>query len=341
MEVKPAIDELSATGPFVVKTLSYAEAGAAALIDAMAEDASVVALGEDLGRGGIFGQYKGALQRFGAIRVIDTPISESTIMGAAVGMALAGLRPVVEMRVADFAMCAMDEIVNQAAKNRYMFGGQGRVRLVARLPIGLWAGSAAQHSQSFEAWFAHLPGVVVLCPSTPQDNYSMLRAALQCDDPVIYMEHKELWGSSGVVDTGQRATLGRARMLREGQHLTIVTWSAAVWAVSEAASQLDAAGIGASVIDLGTIWPWDREAVCADAARTGRLLVVHEAVQAAGFGAEVAATVAERTGVRVARLGAPRVPVGYAIALESEVRISAAAVARAARELIGRGGAVR
>ena len=191
-------------------------------------------------------------------------------------------------------------------------------------------------SQSFEAWFAHLPGVVVLCPSTPQDNYSMLRAALQCDDPVIYMEHKELWGRSGPVDLGQRATLGRARSLREGQHLTIVTWSAAVWVVSEAANQLAAEGIAPSVIDLGTIWPWDREAVCADAARTGHLLVVHEAVQAAGFGAEVAATVAEKTGARIARLGAPRVPVGYAITLESEARIGVAAVVQAARDLIGR-----
>ncbi|MBL8288583.1 MAG: alpha-ketoacid dehydrogenase subunit beta [Rubrivivax sp.] len=317
-------------------TMNCAEAAAAALADAMADDAAVVALGEDLGRGGIFTQYQGLLARFGAERVIDTPISESTIMGAAVGMALAGLRPVVEMRVADFAMCAMDEIVNQAAKNRYMFGGQGRVKLVARLPIGLWTGSAAQHSQSFEAWFAHLPGVVVLCPSTPQDCYSMLRAALACDDPVIHMEHKELWSLKGPVDRGLPANLGRARQRRSGRDLTIVSWSAAAQVAAEAAAALAGQGIDAGVIDLGTIWPWDRDAVCADAARTGRLLVVHEAVQAAGFGAEVAATVAEHTGCRVARLGAPRVPVGYAPALENEARIGVVAVVRAARELVGR-----
>jgi pyruvate dehydrogenase E1 component beta subunit len=319
-----------------VQTMTYAEAAAAALGDAMAEDANIVALGEDLGRGGIFSQYKGLHQRFGAERIIDTPISESTIMGAAVGMALAGLRPVVEMRVADFAMCAMDEIVNQAAKNRYMFGGQGRVKLVARLPIGLWAGSAAQHSQSFEAWFAHLPGVVVVCPSTPQDNYSMLRAALATDDPVIYMEHKELWGRSGPVQRAQAAALGQARTLRSGRHVTLVTWSAAVHAVDDAAAALQAQGVEASVIDLGTLWPWDADAVCADAAKTGHLLVVHEAVQAAGFGAEVAATAAERTGCRVARLGAPRVPVGYAIALENEARITAPAVVAAAQRLLRR-----
>ncbi len=318
-----------------VKIMSVAEAAARALAMAMQADPNVVALGEDLGRGGIFGQYKGLLQQFGPARVIDTPISESTIMGAGVGMALAGLRPVVEMRVADFALCAMDEIVNQAAKNRYMFGGQGRVPLIARLPIGIWGSSAAQHSQSFEAWFAHLPGVVVLCPSTPQDNYSMLRVALQGDDPVIYMEHKELWGLHGEVDDQLLPPLGRARVLRRGQQITLVSWSAAVHQASLAAEQLAADGISASVIDLGTLWPWDRDTVLADAARTGHLLVVHEAVQAAGFGAEVAATVAQHSACRVARLGAPRVPVGYAAVLEAQARVDAARVVQAARALLG------
>ncbi len=313
--------------------MTYAEAGAAALAAAMRDDARIVALGEDLGRGGIFGQYKGLLAEFGPEHVIDTPISEATIVGAGVGMALAGLKPVVEMRVADFALCAMDEIVNQAAKNRFMFGGQGRVPLVMRLPIGVWSASAAQHSQSLEAWFAHLPGVVVLTPSTPQDNFSMLRAALRADDPVIYMEHKELWGSRGEVDADQVATIGRAQLRRRGSALTIVSWSATVHTVLQAADALQRDGIDASVIDLGSLWPWDRDCVLADVARTRRLLVAHEAVQVGGFGAEVAAAVAERTGCRVARLGAPRIPAGYAATLEAQVRISAEAVARAAREL--------
>ena len=174
--------------------ITYAEASRLAVREAMARDPRVVVVGEDVGRGGIFQQYKGLQQEFGATRVIDTPISESTIIGAAVGMALAGLKPVVEMRVVDFALCAMDEIVNQAAKLRYMSGGQGRVPLVARMPIGLWSGSAAQHSQSLEAWFAHIPGLTVVAPSTPQDNYGLFTAAMECGDPVAYLEHKELWG---------------------------------------------------------------------------------------------------------------------------------------------------
>ena len=167
--------------------MNYSQAAATALAEAMHADPTVVALGEDLGRGGIFAQYRGLQQTFGAARVIDTPISEATIMGAAVGMALAGLRPVVEMRVIDFALCAMDELINQAAKNRFMFGGQGRVPLVVRMPIGLWTASAAQHSQSLEAWFAHIPGLVVVAPASPDDNYGLLASALACGDPVVYM----------------------------------------------------------------------------------------------------------------------------------------------------------
>jgi len=180
--------------------MTYAGAAAAGLAKAMQADPSVVTLGEDIGRGGIFGQYRGLLERFGERRVIDAPISEATIVGAAVGMALTGLKPVVEMRVIDFALCAMDEIINQAAKNRFMFGGQGRVPAVIRMPNGIWSSSAAQHSQSLEAWFAHVPGLVVLCPATPQDNHAMLRAALDCGDPVAYFEHKELWALEGEVD---------------------------------------------------------------------------------------------------------------------------------------------
>src|SRR5215212_1432421 len=170
---------MAVTGPATPALMTYAEGACSAVRRAMQLDPSVVVLGEDVGRGGIFQQYKGLQQEFGSERVIDTPISEATIMGAAVGMALAGLKPIVEMRVVDFALCAMDEIVNQAAKARYMFGGQGRVPLVARMPIGLWAGSAGQHSQSLEAWFAHVPGLVVVAPSSPQDNYSLLAAAIE------------------------------------------------------------------------------------------------------------------------------------------------------------------
>ncbi len=303
--------------------MNYAQAACQALAEAMRADANVVALGEDVGHGGIFGQYRGLQQEFGAARVIDTPISEATIIGAAVGMALTGLRPVVEMRVVDFALCAIDEIVNQAAKNRYMFGGQGRVPLVARLPIGIWSGAAAQHSQSLEAWFAHIPGLVVVAPATAADNYALLAAAMACGDPVIYMEHKELWGLEGEVPPQHTAALGQARVARDGTDLTLVSWSGMVHTALAAAEQAAQQGVSVEVIDLRTIWPWDRELVFASAARTGRLLVAHEAVQAAGFGAEVVATVAEEIGVPVRRVGAPRIPVGYARTLEDVARISA------------------
>jgi pyruvate/2-oxoglutarate/acetoin dehydrogenase E1 component len=310
--------------------MTYAEAAASALRTAMARDPRVVVLGEDVGRGGIFQQYKGLQAEFGVQRVIDTPISESTIAGAGVGMALAGLRPIVELRLIDFALCAMDEIVNQAAKNRYMFGGQGRVPLVLRMPIGLWASSAAQHSQSLEAWFTHLPGVVVMCPATPQDNHDMLTQALAGEDPVIYMEHKELWGLSGTVDDAAMLRPDQARVLRHGKDLTIVCWSSAVHVAAQAAQQLEKHGVSASVIDLRSLWPWDKNIVLTDCARTGRLLVVQEAVQVSGFGAEVAATAAQATGCRVARLGAPRIHVGFAPQLEAVFRLQPEGIVQAA-----------
>jgi pyruvate dehydrogenase E1 component beta subunit len=218
-------------------------------------------------------------------------------------------------------MCAMDELVNQAAKARYMFGGQGRVPLVARLPIGIWSASAAQHSQSFEAWFAHVPGLVVVAPATPADNAGLLAAAIESDDPVVYMEHKELWGVQGDVPENHRVALGSAYVARPGTDVTLVTWSRGLSVSLEAAESAAAQGLSVEVIDLRTIWPWDRESVFASCARTGRLLVVHEAIQAAGFGAEIAATVAEELGIPVHRAGGPRIPVGYSRPLENAARL--------------------
>jgi pyruvate dehydrogenase E1 component beta subunit len=324
------------------RILSYAQAASLALEEAMSADPRVVALGEDLGRGGVFGQYRTTDGRplaaaFGSDRVIDTPISEAAIMGAGVGMALAGLRPVVELRVVDFALCAIDELVNQAAKNRFMFGGQGRVPLVARMPIGIWTASAAQHSQSLEAWFAHVPGLVVLAPGTPQDNYGLLKSALAGDDPVAYLEHKELWGLTGEVQPGAAVPIGRCRIAFDGGHdLTLVSWSRQVHTCVQAAEQLATQGVHAQVIDLRSLWPWDRDAVLESCGKSGRLLVVHEAVQAAGFGAEIAATAAEHTRARVARLAAPRIPVGYAPVLEAESRIGVEKTVQAARRLMAR-----
>jgi pyruvate dehydrogenase E1 component beta subunit len=214
-----------------------------------------------------------------------------------------------------------------------MFGGQGRVPLVARLPGGIWDASAAQHSQSLEAWFAHLPGLVVVCPATPQDNSALMRAALRCGDPVVYIEHKTLWGARGPVDEALDIPLGKAARVRDGHALTMVSWSRQLHTCAAACDMLAAEGIDVDLIDLRTLWPWDRETVLASCSRTDRLLVVHEAVQAAGFGAEIAATAAEALGCRVARLGAPRIPVGYAPVLEAQSRVSAQRIVERAKLL--------
>jgi pyruvate dehydrogenase E1 component beta subunit len=309
--------------------MTYLDAGRAALAEEMRRDPLVWAVGEDLGRGGVFGQYRGLQEEFGPERISDAPISESAILGASVGAAMMGTRPVVEMRFSDFALCAIDELVNQAAKARYMFGGQARVPLVVREPIGMWRSSAAQHSQSLEAWYTHIPGLVVACPATPADNKGLLASAIRCDDPVVYMEHKNLWGLEGEVPEGEHLVpFGQARIVRAGRGVTIVSWSSQVHVCAQAAEEVDA-----EVIDLRTLWPWDQEAVFASVARTGRLLVVHEAVTVSGFGAEIAATVAEKMGVPVRRLGAPRAPVGYAPSVENAVRVTAPMIANAVREM--------
>lgn len=317
--------------------MTYLAAGRAALAEEMRRDKLVWALGEDLGRGGVFGQYAGLAAEFGPERISDAPISEAAILGVAVGAALMGTRPVVEMRFSDFALCAVDELVNQAAKARFMFGGQGRVPLVVREPIGMWRSSAAQHSQSLEAWYAHIPGLVVACPATPADAKGLLASAIRCDDPVVLMEHKNLWPLEGEVPDGEHLLpFGAARRVRAGGDITLVSWSAQLHACAEAAEALAADGIGVDLLDLRTLWPWDRTAVLDSAARTGRLLVAHEAVAVAGFGAEIAATVAEHTGARVARLGAPRAPIGYAPTLENAVRVTSLAIAAAARRMMER-----
>ena len=315
---------------------TYAEAAREAIAEEMRRDPDVWALGEDLGRGGVFGQYAGLADEFGPERICDTPISEASIMGASVGAAMVGTRPIVEMRFSDFALCAVDELVNQAAKARYMFGGQARVPMVIREPIGIWRSSAAQHSQSLEAWYTHIPGLVVVAPSTPADNKGLLKSAIRSDDPVVYMEHKNLWGMTGEVPEDDEWTLplGAARVEREGRDVTIVSWSRMVHLCADAAAALgEREGISAEVIDLRTLWPWDRERVLASVARTGRLLVVHEAVAAGGFGAEVAATVAEELGAPVRRLGAPRIPIPYAPPLEDRARVTEDMIAAAVREM--------
>lgn len=323
-----------------MNTMTYASASCLALEQEMKRDVRVWALGEDLGpEGGVAGQYKGLQSTFGKERVFDTPISENAIVGCAVGAAIAGTRPVVELRFADFGLCAADELVNQAAKIRYMFGGQTRVPLVVRQAIGMRNGIAAQHSQSTEAWWIHIPGLVVIAPSTPADNHALLKAAIRCDDPVIYMEHKELWATTGEVDAdAPPCELGRARIVREGSDVTVVTWSKSVLVASEAAELLAEMGISVEVIDLRTLWPWDRQCVFDSVLKTGRLLVVHEAVRVGGFGGEILAEASEflfkafRAPPR--RLAGMRVPIPYSKPLEDLCRISAADVVRTILEML-------
>jgi acetoin:2,6-dichlorophenolindophenol oxidoreductase subunit beta len=322
-------------------TLTVVEAARLALQREMRRNADIWVLGEDVRQGGVFGQYKGLVDEFGPDRIVDTPIAEATMVGAAVGAALLGTRPIVETRFSDFALSAMDEIVNQAAKIRYMFGGQGKVPLVVRMPSGLRRGSAAQHSQSFEAWFAHVPGLVVTAPATPSDATGLLLTALRGEDPVMHVEAKELWNVSGEVpEEVAPIPFGVGKVVRSGTDLTVVTWGVALHEAIRAAQELeDRSGVSAEIIDLRTLWPWDKQLVLWSVARTRRLVVVHESVRDVGLGAEVAATVAEelhetlRTPVR--RVASPRIPVGYSAPLEDVYRVQAPKIIQAIASMVG------
>lgn len=318
--------------------MTYSEAAREAVREAMQSDPSVWCVGEDLGRGGVFGQYKGLQDEFGTDRICDAPISEAAIMGAAFGAAMVGTRPIVEMRFSDFALCAIDELVNQIAKARFMFGGQSRAPMVIREPMGMWRSSAAQHSQSLESWYTHIPGLTVVCPATPQDNYSLLKTAIAADDPIVYFEHKNMWAVEGHVDLETTAKIGTARIRREGDDVTIVSWSQTANFAAEAGDTLAGDGINAQVIDLRSLWPWDKAAVLDSVRKTGRLVVAHESVAVGGFGAEVVATVAELAGNAltggIRRLGSPRSLIAYAPNLEDQLRVTAAMIVSAAREMM-------
>ena len=307
--------------------VTYKEASRLALVEEMRRDSTVWALGEDVGDGGVFGQYAGLRDEFGFNRVVSTPISEATIMGAAVGAAMVGTRPVVELRFADFALCAMDEMVNQAAKARYMFGGQTRVPVVIRQPIGMWRSSAAQHSQSLESWYVHTPGFVVLAPGTPADNHGLLKSAIRCDDPVIFMEHKALYRSAAArspePDENYLLPFGKARTVREGTDLTIVTYGMMVHKCTTLARQLEKEGISVEIIDLRTLLPLDMDTVLESVHKTNRALVVYEDHEFVGYGAELAAQISDKAfGVLdapVRRLAGKFAQIAFADPLEREL----------------------
>jgi pyruvate dehydrogenase E1 component beta subunit len=320
-----------------MNTLTMGEVAARTLADEMRRDPTVWVLGEDVEMGGIFGQYKGLLDEFGPKRVVNTPISESTIMGAGLGGALVGTKPVIEMRISDFVMPAVDELVNQIAKVRYMFGGQARASLVVRMPQGWNPGAAAQHTQVIESWLVNVPGLVVLAPSNPLDLAGLLRSAVRCDDPVIFLEPKNLFRSQAdMPDDWPAIEIGKAAHLMAGSDITLVSWSQAMPEATAAAKALAADGVGVDMFDLRSLWPWDRDAVLASVNRTGRLLVVHEGVAAGGFGAEVVAHVSEHArGLKAARrIGWPRIPMPFARTLEAACAIEPARIAATAKAML-------
>jgi acetoin:2,6-dichlorophenolindophenol oxidoreductase subunit beta len=326
-----------------VRTLSYAEAIRDALAQAMEADPHVFLFGEDVGvYGGAFGVSTGLVQRFGPERVIDTPISELALAGAAVGAALTGMRPVLEIQFSDFVTLAMEQLVNQAAKIHFMFGGKACVPMVVRLPGGSGTGAAAQHSQSLEAWFAHVPGLKVVQPSTPHDAKGLLLAALDDPNPVLVFEHKLLYKTKGPVPVAPyRVPLGSAAVRRAGRDVTIVASSIMTLRALAAAERLAADGIDAEVIDLRSLRPLDFATIAASLRKTRRLAIVHEGVKTMGIGAEIAALVAESDvfhalAAPVARLGGADVPIPYNPVLEkAAVPQEHDIVAAAARLVLG------
>lgn len=319
--------------------MRYVHAVTQALRDSMEQDPAVVVLGEDVANaGGSFKATRGLLDTFGPRRVIDTPISESSITSAAVGMALTGLKPVVEIMFMDFITLSMDALVNQAAKARYMFGGQGSVPMVLRTPHGGGLSAGPQHSQCLEAWLAHVPGLKVVCPSTPQDVYSLLRAAIADPDPVMFIEHKGMYANKGMVDTALAVDIGVARIARAGRDATLVSYGATVPVCLKAAEQLAEEGVNVEVVDLRSIQPWDKATVLESLSRTHRAVVVHEAVQAFGAGAEIVATIADEgfdeLDAPVLRVAAPFMPAPFASSLEQGYAVTVDRVIGAVRKTL-------
>jgi pyruvate/2-oxoglutarate/acetoin dehydrogenase E1 component len=323
-----------------MRELSYAEAIREGLRQEMRADARVVLLGEDIGvYGGAFGVTGDLIHEFGQERVIDTPISEAAIAGLAIGAAITGMRPVAEIQFMDFITLSSEQLVNQAAKMRYMFGGNVAVAMVLRTPAGSGTGAAAQHSQSLEAWFAHIPGLKVVMPATPADAKGLLLAAIRDPNPVIVIEHKLLYRARGPVPEEPVAEpLGRAAIRRPGQDLTIIAWSIMVSRALEAAAVLAAEGIDAEVIDLRTLRPLDVPTLVESARRTGRVLVVHEAPLTGGYGGEIVARIADSPAfdyldAPIRRLGGRETPIPYNRNLERRAVPQVEDIAAAARAL--------
>lgn len=339
--VSEALPVATSTTGLALETLSFGQAVNRALVEELASRPEVLVFGEDVGfAGGIFGVTRGLQKRFGAQRVFDTPISESAILGAAVGASLEGLRPVVEVMWADFLLVALDQLVNQAANVRYVTSGRASAPLVVRTQQGATPGSCAQHSQSLEALLAHIPGLRVGLPATPQDAYSMLRAAVADDDPCVIIESRALYQLEGEVDPGQIESVGGARLRRTGDDAVIITWGTMMHHALEAASLLADEGIGVGVLDLRWLAPLDVAAIAAAVrAAHGRVIVAHEANLTGGFGAEIAAHIAEHLlyelDAPVIRIGTPDVRMPASPVLQAALIPTADTIAASVRHLVG------
>ena len=329
-----------ADGP---RTITYSQALNEALRLEMAADPTVFVMGEDVAvwgdGGGVFGVTKGLVDEFGPQRVRDTPVSEQGIVGLGVGAAVTGMRPVVELMYFDFVTLAMEPLVNQAAKLRYMFGGQARVPLVVRSNVGASGGKAAQHSQSLETWVAHVPGLKVVLPGTPADAKGLLTTAIRDEDPVVFLEHKLLYFKKGEVTEDRYAIpFGQAVVRRPGRDVTVVAFQTMIELALAAADELVDEGIEVEVVDPRTLVPLDIETIVESVKRTGRLLICHEAAERCGWAGEVAMQVLAEAfdflDAPIARVCGANVPIPYSSSLEPEVVPSREQVLRGIRDLL-------
>lgn len=321
--------------------ITLKQAVADALAEEMRRDEKVFMMGEDMGiYGGCFGVTNGFLEEFGEERLMDTPIVENGFTAMAVGAAMAGYRPIVEYMFSDFVTVAMDSIVNQAAKQRFMLGGQVKIPIVIRTPAGSGSGAAAQHSQSLEAWFCHVPGLKVVMPSTPYDAKGLLKAAIRDDNPVLFFEHKIGYSVKGEVpDEDYTVPIGKADIKRQGKDLTIISYSYTLQKALKAAEMLEKDGVDAEVLDLRTLSPLDTEAIIASVKKTGKVLITHEGVQNYGVGAEVVGVIADSEAFfcldrPIRRFGGEFIPIPYSPELEAQVVPQVETIYEQAKELL-------
>ena len=322
--------------------VTFVESLRMTLKEEMERDPSLMLIGEDIGRyGGIFGVTKGLLEEFGPHRVRSTPISESAIIGSALGAAMTGIRTVAEIMYVDFTTCAMDQIVNQVAKMRYMSGGKAKIPLVIRTQEGGGRGNAAQHSQSLEALFLHIPGLKIVMPSTPYDARGLLKTAIREDNPVMFIEHKLLYATKGFIPDGEfLIPFGQADVKRKGKDVTVIAISYMVMKALRAAERLAEEGVDVEVIDLRTLVPLDLETLLQSVRKTNRVVIVHEGCRRGGIGAEIACNIMEEAfdflDAPIQRVGALNVPIPYSEPLENAVIPSEEEIATAVKKVLYR-----